>query len=135
MAQQAGGQDPVYLTLEDALELFAAIVGGTPGDAANQLRNPEALEGALARPATHAHYEDADLSLQAAVLAHGIAETQPFIDGNKRAALIAMLTFLEINGTHLQATDPELAAWIIDLSAGSTPDQLAERIRGAARPA
>lgn len=46
-----------------------------------------------------------------------------------------MLTFLEINGTRLQAPDPELAAWIIDLSAGSTPGQLAERIRGAARPA
>jgi prophage maintenance system killer protein len=28
------------------------------------------------------------------VLAHGIAETQPFVDGNKRTALVAMLTFL-----------------------------------------
>lgn len=82
MAQQPGGHEPVHLT----------------------------LEGALARPATHAHYQDADLALQAAVLAHGIAKTQPFIDGNKRAALVAMLTFLEINGARLQATDRELAA-------------------------
>lgn len=132
MAQQSGGHEHVYLTLEDALELFAAIIDDTRTDAANQLRSREALEGALARPATHAHYQDADLALQAAVLAHGIAETQPFIDGNKRAALVAMLTFLEINGTHLQAADPELAAWVIDLSAGASPDQLATRIRRAA---
>jgi hypothetical protein len=53
----------------------------------------------------HAHYEAADLALQAAVLAHGIAEGQPLIDGNKRTALIAMLTFLEINGVRIEATD------------------------------
>lgn len=134
MAQQSGGHEPVYLALEDVLELFAAIVDGTPVDAANQLRNRDALEGALARPAAHAHYQDADLPLQAAVLAHGIAETQPFIDGNKRIALVAMLTFLEINGSRLQASDRELAALIIDLSAGSTPDELADKIRRAAHP-
>ncbi|MEX2414350.1 MAG: type II toxin-antitoxin system death-on-curing family toxin [Thermoleophilaceae bacterium] len=135
MAQQSGGHEPVYLTLEDVLELFATIIGGTRADAANQLRSADALEGALARPATHAHYQNADLALQAAILAHGIAESQPFIDGNKRAALVAMLTFLEINGTRLQATDPELAAWIIDLSARASPDQLAETIRRAAQTA
>lgn len=135
MAEQSGGHEPVYLTLEDILELFAAIIGGSPAEASNQLRSTDGLAGALARPATHAHYEDADLALQAAVLAHGIAETQPFIDGNKRIALVAMLTFLEINGTRLQATDPELAGWIIGLSAGSTPEDLADEIRSAAQRA
>ena len=63
------------------------------------------------------------------MLAHGIAETQPFIDGNKRVALIAMLTFLEINGRRLVAADRELADWIIDFSRGASPQQIAERIR------
>jgi prophage maintenance system killer protein len=49
--------------------------------------------------------------LQAAVLAYGIAEGQQFIDGNKRTALVAMLTFLEINGMEVDASDPELADW------------------------
>jgi len=135
VAEQSGGHEPVYLTLDDVLELFAAIVDGTPTEASNQLRSRDGLAGALARPATHAHYEDADLALQAAVLAHGIAETQPFIDGNKRIALVAMLTFLQVNGIRLQATDPELAAWIIGLSAGSTPQELAAEIRHVAQPA
>lgn len=64
----------------------------------------------------------ADLALQAAVLAYGIAEKQPFIDGNKRTALVAMLTFLEINGSRVRATDPELAGWIISLNDATTPE-------------
>ena len=40
-----------------------------------------------------------------------------------------MLTFLEANGYRIEATDPELAEWIIGLSGGLTPEQLAERIR------
>lgn len=63
------------------------------------------------------------------MLAYGIAETQPFVDANKRAALVAMLTFLEINGYHVRATDPELAEWIISLSRGATPEALAEILR------
>lgn len=119
----------IYLTLEDALELYAAIVDGTIEQAAAVLRSRSALEGALARPATYVHYQGADLALQAAVLAHGIAEGQAFLDGNKRLALVAMLTFLEVNSYRIEATDPELADWIIDLSTDFTPEQLAEAIR------
>jgi len=119
----------VYLTLDDALELYAAITDSTIEHATAVLRARSTLEGALARPATHAHYEDADISLQAAVLAHGIAESQAFLDGNKRLALVAMLTFLEANGYRVNATDPELASWIIALSVGLEPGELAEQIR------
>ncbi len=41
----------VYLTLDDALELYAAIVKGTTEGAAAVLRASSTLEGALARPA------------------------------------------------------------------------------------
>jgi death-on-curing protein len=127
-------EEPVYLELADALELYAAIIEGTVTQARDQLRNLAGLESALARPRTHAHYENADLALQAAVLAHGIAEGQPFIDGNKRLALVAMITFVEINGQRIEATDPELAEWIISLSADTTAEQLAELIRGRLQP-
>jgi len=91
------------------------------------------LESALGRPRAYAHYEEADLALQAAVLAHGIAESQTFIDGNKRLALVAMLTFLEINGYRVEAPDSELAAWILSLSAGATPAQLGKILRDRLR--
>ena len=122
-------EEPVYLILEDVLEIYAAIIDATATQAADHLRNRDGLEGALARPAHYAHYQQADLALQAAVLAHGIAETQPFIDGNKRTALVALLTFLEINGYDVRATDPELADWILSLSRGTSPEELADTLR------
>lgn len=119
----------IYLDVDDALEIFGAIIGGSARQAADQLRDRAALAGALARPINYAQYEKADLALQAATLAHGIAETQPFIDGNKRAALVAMLTFVEINGYRVETTDRELADWIIAFSAGASPSELAATIR------
>jgi death on curing protein len=131
---QPGGIEPIYLTLEDVLELHALIIGATAVEAAGQLRNKAGLESALARPETYAHYQEADIALQATVLAHGIAEGQQFIDGNKRTALIAMLTFLEINGWRIEASDPELADWILSFSAGSTPEVVAELVTAAMHP-
>lgn len=128
------GAEPISLLVEDILELYAAISGATAAQAADHLRNRSGLEGALARPAAYAHYQDADLAMQGAVLAHGIAEGQFFIDGNKRLALVGMLTFLEVNGYRVDASDPELADWILDLAAGTTPEELAARLRAALVP-
>jgi death-on-curing protein len=78
---------------------------------------------------TYAHYQGADLAMQAAVLAHGICEAQPFVEGNKRTALAAMLTFILVNGYELSTSQEELAGWIIRLSEGIEPADLASRIR------
>jgi death on curing protein len=119
----------VYLEFGDALEIHAAIIGSSARQAADQLRSRDALEGALDRPASYAHCEGADLALQAALLAHGIAETQPFADGNKRAALVAMLVFLELSRHRVRATDPELADWILAFSRSGTPHEVAAALR------
>lgn len=66
--------EPVYIELADALELYAAIIGGTIGQAGAQLRDQAGLESALGRPCNYAQYQEADLALQAAALAHGVAE-------------------------------------------------------------
>jgi death-on-curing protein len=131
---EADELESIYLTIEDVLELYAAIIGGTTSQASDQLRNRPGLESAIGRPAAHAHYEGADLAAQAAVLAHGIAESQSFLDGNKRLALVAMLTFLEVNGYSVPVSDRELADWIIDLSAGMSPEDVAGRIRSVMTP-
>jgi death-on-curing protein len=129
--QEHGEVEPIYLTLEDVLMLYGLIVDAAATQAADHLSKREGLDGALARLHNYAHYENADLALQAAVLAHGIAEGQHFLDGNKRTALVAMLTFLEINGLRIKAPDRELADWILSLSAGATPVDLAKILRSA----
>ena len=106
MPEETGESETVYLDLDDALELYALIIGGTTAQAGDQLRDRGGLESALGRPRNYALYQDADLALQAAALAHGIAESQTFLDANKRLALVAMLTFLEVNGSRVEATDP-----------------------------
>jgi death-on-curing protein len=124
--EQPGEIEPVYLTVDDALGLYGLIIGATTAESADHLRSRSGLESALTRPATYAHYEDADLALQATVPAHGVAEGQLFIDGNKRTALVAMLTFLEINGLRVEASDPDLAKWILSFSAGASPEDVCE---------
>jgi hypothetical protein len=49
---QSGEIEPVHLTLADVLELHALIIGATAAEAADQLRNRDGLESALARPET-----------------------------------------------------------------------------------
>lgn len=88
----------LYLELEDVLGVYTIIFKCSLQEAADQLRSPDGLESALARPSMYAYYRGADLALQAAVLAHGIAEGQHFIEGNKRTAYLACLSFLDENG-------------------------------------
>jgi len=131
---EAGDLELIYLTIEDVVGLYAAIIGGTSSQASDQLRNRDGLEGAIGRLAAYAHYEAADLATQAAVLAQGIAQSQSFLDGNKRLALVAMLTFLEVNGYGVPVADRELADWIIALSGELSTEDLAGRIRRAMTP-
>lgn len=130
-------EDILYLDVEDVLALYAELFSCSVETARDQLSRPELLESALARPAQYAYYQDADLALQAAVLTHGIAESQSFVDGNKRTAEIATLIFLDFNGYEMSASDreeEELAAWIIELSEDLSPEELAERLRPRLRP-
>ena len=60
------------------------------------------LESALARPRWAAHYHQAELWEQAALLAIGIAQCHALSD-NKRLAYITTVTFLRKNGRPLPA--------------------------------
>jgi death on curing protein len=121
----------IYLELEDLLGLCSEVFGLNDQEARDRLRNEIGLQAALARPGTHAHYQQADIALKAAVLAHGIAEDEHFLEGNKRTALVALRTFLAINGYGIDASQEQRAAWIISLSEGVSIDQLALQIRAA----
>jgi death on curing protein len=124
----------IYLTVDDLLAIHAEVMGWTEAEAERRLRSLARLEGALARPMWHAHYVDPDVAHLAAVLAHGIAEGQHFLDGNKRTAFLAMAVFLERNGDELTADDEALAAWIIDLAGERDLEALADQLRNWMTP-
>jgi death on curing protein len=94
-------------------------------------RDQGLLESALARPQQKWHYEPSvDLATLSAAYAFGIAKNHPFVDGNKRAALVAAYTFLAINGFELEAPEPETVTMIFGTADGSlSEDDLAAWIR------
>jgi death on curing protein len=101
--------------------------GGKPG-----IRDEGLLLSALARPQNLVAYGDPtpDLSALAASYAYGIARNHPFIDGNKRVALVAARTFLILNGADLEATQQEKYITFLRLAEGGlSEDELAEWIR------
>jgi death-on-curing protein len=88
--------EPVFLTREEVESIHAASIeafGGALG-----IRDENVLESALAQPMQEYFYRNADIFEMAAAYAFHIAENQPFVDGNKRAALLAALNFLAQNG-------------------------------------
>lgn len=120
----------IYLAPEDMLLIHAEAVGCSEAEAGRRLLSLARLEGALARPMWYARFVDPDVPYLAAVLVHGLAEGQAFIDGNKRTAFLAMAVFLDRNGYELHGDDAALTQWIIALSAGGSIDELAERLSG-----
>ena len=84
-----------YLTVAEVLEINAQVMGGK-----HVLRDRGLLESAVARPQASAFGADAypDLAAKAAALLHSLVLNHPFIDGNKRTAVLATLVFLDLNG-------------------------------------
>ena len=94
--------------------------GGSDG-----VRDEGLLLSALARPQNLLAYsEDApDISALAASLAYGIAKNHPFIDGNKRTALVVMRTFLQLNGYNFNATQEEKYLTFLKLAEGNLSEE------------
>ncbi|MDA9446622.1 death-on-curing protein [Bradyrhizobium sp. CCBAU 11430] len=81
------------------------------------------LESALDRPRNKWSYESADLPELAAAYAFGIARNHPFVDGNKRTSLLALYTFLGVNGIEFVVPEAEAAAIILSLAAGEVSEE------------
>jgi death on curing protein len=98
------------------------------------LRDEGLLDSALARPVNLAAYENPDIAELAASYCVGLAKNHPFIDGNKRAALLALGLFLLLNGKKLIATQADATLAVLNVaSSGMTEDALAEWIRANAQ--
>ncbi len=95
--------EPVFLSRDQVLALHRVSLerhGGLDG-----LRDPGLLDSALMQPEATYFYGDGDVSAIAAAYAFHLAQNQPFIDGNKRTAVGAALTFLEGNGVDTDGFD------------------------------
>jgi death-on-curing protein len=94
------------------------------------VRDPAAVESALARARNLAAYGNPDAASLAAAYAYGLARNHGFVDGNKRIAWIAARLFLADNGYRLQVDRAEAVETMVSLAAGALDeDTLAAWIR------
>ena len=95
------------------------------------LRDEGLLASALARARHRYGYEEGvDIYRLAADYGYGIARNHPFIDGNKRTAFQVMYVFLKVNGSDLDAPEPEVVLVMQSLAAGEiSEDELAQWLK------
>ena len=106
------------MNLADAViahDLEIAAHGGSTG-----IRDAGLLDSALARPKNIWAYAESppSLTVLAAAYAFGISSNHPFVDGNKRTALVISFAFLDVNGLEVTATQEEAYLAILGLAAG-----------------
>jgi death-on-curing protein len=100
----------------DLHEIEVSEFGGLSG-----LRDEGTLEAALAAPfAAFGGYEVFPTLMEKATrLAFGLVKNHAFVDGNKRIGILAMATFLKVNGLKLTTTSAELVNQVWGLADGS----------------
>lgn len=96
--------EPLFLTLEEVLEIHAEMIDRYGGSAG--VRDQGVLESAIAAPQSGfgGQYLHTDLYHMAAAYLFHITKNHPFIDGNKRVGAMAAFVFLRLNKLDLTAT-------------------------------
>jgi death-on-curing protein len=107
--------DPTFLSLEQVMRLHRKSLdehGGLDG-----VRDLGAIESALASAKNTWFYRGGDVFEIAAAYAFHLAESQAFLDGNKRTAIASALTFLALNRAYATPNQSEVYDAMIAISA------------------
>ncbi len=108
--------EPCWLDPRDVCAIHNEIIVQSGGDAG--ILNEGALESTLNKPKNlYCYGDDITLFSLAAAYGYGLVKNHSFIDGNKRIALIAVYTFLSINGIELTASEVDAANFFLELAA------------------
>jgi death-on-curing protein len=114
-------KEPVWITYEQAIAIHSRQLrrfGGAPG-----LRDEGMLRSVLERPINKWAYKQAPLAEFASACAFGLAKNHAFVDGNKRIAFMAMMTFLRKNGVTFAPDPAQSTAIILSLAAGEVSEE------------
>ena len=102
-----------WLTLDQVVRIHDIVLDLTPG--ARGVRERTLVASALQHPLTKIFGQEMfpGVPLKAAVLMEGLIQSHPFVDGNKRTAVVAACTVLELNGCRLDAPQDEVEGMAI----------------------
>ena len=108
--------EPKWVTLAMVRAVHAESIARFGGTA--ELRDQGLLESALDRPRNlFAYSEDPSVTELAAAYCSGIVRNHPFVDGNKRAGILAAVMFLDLNGLDFAPDEAEAYTIILALAA------------------
>ena len=106
----------ISLTLEQLLQVHALIVEATGGSLG--LRDLGRLEAVIATQSQNVFGEELYPSVidKAAAIIRGIIADHPYVDGNKRTAMLSGLTLLELNNCNFTAQQGEIEDFAVDIA-------------------
>lgn len=110
--------DIIFLELDDVLTIHTDQIsryGGT-----SEIRDIGLLESAVSMPqsAFAGKFAHKDMYEMAAAYLYHIAMNHPFVDGNKRTALVCAIVFLELNGVHVKPDHKAFTDFVFSVAQG-----------------
>ncbi len=108
----------IFLSKEQIIMLHSLCIkqsGGSSG-----IRDEGLLDSAINTPLQSFGGVDLCPTIQAkaAQLCFGLINNHPFVDGNKRIGILAMLTFLDLNGLTIDTSDSEIVSLGLSIASG-----------------
>ena len=106
----------ITFSLEHLLEIHAVVIQETGG--ANGLRDLGRLEAVIAIQTQNGFGKElySTVTEKASAMIKAIIADHPFVDGNKRTALLVGLTFLKLNGLEFNFQQSEIADFAVKIA-------------------
>ena len=108
----------IILTKEQIISMHELLIERTGG--LNGVKDYGLLESAINNPFQTFMGKELYPTIQrkAANLCYSLINNHAFNDGNKRIGILAMITFLELNGIVIACSDDELASLGLNIASG-----------------
>ena len=108
----------IILTKEQIISMHELLIERTGG--LNGVKDYGLLESAINNPFQTFMGKELYPTIQrkAANLCYSLINNHAFNDGNKRIGILAMLTFLELNGIVIDCSDDELVSLGLNIASG-----------------
>lgn len=118
-------------------EEFSEYEGAKTGSSMKGIKDENLLLSALEEPKQTFDKKDLypDVITKAACYVRSFAQNHPFLDGNKRTALMCMITFLERNGYKVNANNEKLFTFVETVVKGRLQiDSIKRRLKKFVKP-
>lgn len=107
-----------YLTVKDIIKINAKLITTVSSGELIGLKDAAALDMAVNQPQQEVFGEELYPTIydKASILAINLVKRHPFQNGNKRTALVSMITFLMMNGYTTSFTQEEAVQFILNIT-------------------